>query len=60
MLSESILAELTQPGYKPLKPKALGLDPTNGVAYNTVIDWGIGLWQAHTRAVGRLYDIKCN
>lgn len=46
--------------WEPLKPKALGLDPTNGVAYNTVIDWGIGLWQEHTRAVGRLYDIKCN
>jgi len=44
--------------WEPLKPKPLGLDPTNGVAYNTVIDWGIGLWQAHNRAVGRLYDLK--
>ncbi|MGO8672240.1 MAG: hypothetical protein ACLQVD_12845 [Capsulimonadaceae bacterium] len=44
--------------WEPLKPKNLGLDPTNGVAYNTVVDWGVGLWQPHTRAVGRLYGIK--
>jgi hypothetical protein len=44
--------------WEPLKPKNLGLDPTNGVAYNTVIDWGVGLWQPHNRAVGRLYGIK--
>jgi hypothetical protein len=30
----------------------------NGVIYRTVIDWAIGLFQAHTRAVGRIYDIK--
>jgi len=45
--------------WEPLKPKALGLDPTNGTAFNTVIDWGVGLWQEHNRAVGRLYDLKC-
>ncbi len=44
--------------WEPLKPKPLGLDPTNGVAYNTVIDWGIGLFQVHNRAVGRLYGVK--
>ena len=44
--------------WEPLKPRPLGLDPTNGVAYNTVIDWGIGLFQTHTRSVARLYGIK--
>jgi hypothetical protein len=44
--------------WEPLKPKNLGLDPTNGVAYNTVIDWGVGFWQPHNRSIGRLYDIK--
>lgn len=44
--------------YEPLKPVNLGLDPTNGVMYNTVVDWGVGLWQVHTRAVGRLYNIR--
>ena len=43
---------------EPLKPKDLGLDPTNGVIYNYVIDWGVGLFQPHTRAVARLYNIK--
>lgn len=40
-----------------LKPIFLGLDPTNGVAYNAAIDWALGLWQAHNRAIGRLYNI---
>jgi hypothetical protein len=44
--------------WEPLKPKNLGLDPTNGVAYNTVIDWGVGLWQPHNRSIGRVYGIK--
>lgn len=30
----------------------------NGVTYRTVIDWAVGLYQAHTRSVGRLYGIK--
>jgi hypothetical protein len=30
----------------------------NGVTYRTVIDWAVGLYQAHTRAVGRIFEIK--
>lgn len=30
----------------------------NGVTYRTVVDWAVGLYQAHTRAIGRLYGIK--
>jgi len=44
--------------WEPLKPKNLGVDPTNGVAINIVIDWPYGLWMPHTRAIGRLYDIN--
>lgn len=42
----------------PLKPDNLGVDPTNGVMINIVVDWGSGLWQQHNRSVARLYDIK--
>ncbi len=44
--------------YEALKPKNLGIDPTNGVAINVVVDWPFGFWQPHTRAIGRLYDIN--
>jgi len=44
--------------YRPLKPQRLGLDPTNGVAYNVVVNWAVGFWQEHTRAIARGYDIK--
>jgi hypothetical protein len=37
--------------------KDLGL-LDNGVTYRTVIDWAVGLYQVHTRAVGRVYGIK--
>lgn len=30
----------------------------NGVTWRIVFDWGIGLYQTHTRAIGRIYDIK--
>jgi hypothetical protein len=30
----------------------------NGVIYRTLIDWAIGLMNASTRSLGRLYDIK--
>lgn len=30
----------------------------NGITYRTVIDWAVGLYQAHTRAVGRIFEIK--
>jgi len=41
-----------------LKPQNLGVDPSNGVMVNALIDWGVGLWQSHTRATGRLYNIQ--
>jgi hypothetical protein len=44
--------------YEPMKPKNLGLDPTNGVAYNVVVDYALGFWQPNTRAIARLYNIK--
>lgn len=43
---------------RPLKPKYLGLDPTNGTVYNVVIRWALGLWQQHSRAIARVYN--CN
>jgi len=30
----------------------------NGVIYRTLIDWAVGLMNASTRSLGRLYDIK--
>ena len=30
----------------------------NGVIFRTVIDWAVGLMNASTRSIGRLYDIK--
>ena len=47
-------------GWQPvaLQPRFLGLDPTNGVAYNMLINWGAGFWNPHNRAIGRLYAIK--
>lgn len=30
----------------------------NGVIYRTLIDWAVGLVNASTRSIGRLYDIK--
>ena len=44
--------------FEALKPNNLGLDPTNGVTYNTVIDWAFGLWMPHTRAICRQFNIK--
>jgi hypothetical protein len=44
--------------YDSLRPQNLGLDPTNGVMYNAVVDWSVGFWQSHTRAVARLFNIK--
>lgn len=44
--------------YKPLKPNNLGLDPTNGVAINVVVDWRYGFVQSHARAIARIYGIN--
>lgn len=41
----------------PLKPDNLGVDPTNGIMINLVVDWGSGLWQQHNRSVCRLHGI---
>jgi hypothetical protein len=30
----------------------------NGAIYRTLIDWAVGLMNASTRSIGRLYDIK--
>jgi hypothetical protein len=43
---------------RPLKPKNLGLDPTNGTVYNVVIKWAMGIWQQDTRAISRVYNIQ--
>jgi hypothetical protein len=43
--------------FEPLKPS--GPEKlNNGVTYRIVFDWGVGLWQPNSRAVGRLYGIK--
>lgn len=41
-----------------LTTKDLGLDPTNGLQHNYLIDYGIGLVQPHPRGVLRLYNVK--
>lgn len=43
---------------RPLVPRFLGLDPSNGVAYNLVFSWGVGLFNLGNRAIGRLYAIQ--
>jgi hypothetical protein len=42
----------------PFKPTYLGLSKENGVLHNIVFDWGVGMWVPHTRAIGRVYNIK--
>lgn len=43
--------------YEPLVARDLGL-MENGVIYRTFVDWTGGLFNAHTRSMGRLYGIK--
>lgn len=43
--------------FEPLQAKDLGL-LDNGAIYRTMIDWAGGLYNAHTRSMGRLYGIK--
>ena len=38
--------------------KPIGPIGNDGTIDRTMIDWGIGLKQEHSRAIGRLYDIK--
>lgn len=43
--------------FAPLDARDLGL-MENGVIYRTMIDWAGGLYNAHTRSMARLYDLK--
>lgn len=43
--------------FAPINVQDLGLI-NNGVIFRTLIDWAIGLMNASTRSLGRLYDIK--
>jgi hypothetical protein len=43
--------------FAPLAGRDIGL-MENGVIYRTMIDWVGGLYNAHTRSLGRVYDIK--
>lgn len=43
--------------FEPMNPQDLGL-LNNGVIYRTFIDWSIGVYNEHTRSLGRLYNIK--
>jgi len=43
--------------FAPLNALAIGL-MENGVIYRTMIDWAGGLYNAHTRSMARLYDLK--
>lgn len=42
----------------PLKPENLGIDPTNGIMINVVVDWGAGLFPMHNRCMCRMYGIN--
>lgn len=41
-----------------LKPENMGLSKENGVLYNVVVDWGIGLWIPSLFSCARLFNIK--
>jgi len=43
---------------EPLRVQAAGLDPTNLVRFNWVVDWGVGLWIPNNRSFARMYGIK--
>lgn len=43
---------------KPLKPKYLGEDPTNGVTENANLDWPVGLFMQNNRSIARLFGIQ--
>jgi hypothetical protein len=43
--------------FAPLDAVDLGL-MENGVIYRTRIDWAGGLYNAHTRSMGRLFGLK--
>ena len=41
-----------------LKVQDIGQIPAEPSIYRLFVDWAVGLWQEHTRAVARVYDIK--
>jgi hypothetical protein len=43
--------------FEPINVQDMGLI-YNAVIYRTFIDWAVGFINAHTRSIGRLYDIK--
>lgn len=43
-----------------LVPENLGIDPTNGMMINMVVDWGMGLLMEHTRSICGAHGIKIN
>lgn len=43
--------------FEPVNVQDLGI-LNDGVLYRTLIDWAVGLMNASTRSLGRLYDIK--
>jgi hypothetical protein len=42
----------------PLAVQQLGMRPDEPTIFRTFLEWPIGLYQTHTRAISRLYDIK--
>ncbi len=44
--------------YDSLDLKHLGIDPTNGVLMNSMVDYSVGFWMQDTRSIARIYDIK--
>jgi len=43
--------------FEPPNVQDLGLI-YNGAIYRTLIDWAVGFYNASTRSIGRIYDIK--
>lgn len=42
----------------PLSVQSIGLRPDEPTIFRTFLEWPIGLYQTHTRALSRTYDIK--
>lgn len=42
----------------PLAVQSIGLRPDEPTIFRTFLEWPIGLYQTHTRAIARVYDIK--
>lgn len=44
--------------WEPLVAKDLGLIGNAGTIYRTLVDYAFGLYNAHTRSIGRIYGLK--